>query len=146
MNEAPHIRDARVSDAAEIARLSAELGYPISAAEMRTRLVSLLGEDSQQIAVAATTPSTLVGWVAAEHRLLLEYGERVDIVGLVVDPAARRSGIGRALVTEVEIWAASRKVSTVFVRSNVVRNESHGFYEGIGYDRTKTQHAYTKSL
>ena len=32
------------------------------------------------------------------------------------------------------------------VRSNVVRHESHPFYERVGYERTKTQHAYRKRL
>jgi hypothetical protein len=32
------------------------------------------------------------------------------------------------------------------VRSNVVRAESHPFYERLGYVRSKTQHAYRKHL
>jgi hypothetical protein len=32
------------------------------------------------------------------------------------------------------------------VRSNVERVESHPFYEGIGYQRTKTSHIYRKEL
>jgi hypothetical protein len=32
------------------------------------------------------------------------------------------------------------------VRSNVVRAESHQFYERLGYARVKTQHAYRKRI
>jgi hypothetical protein len=34
----------------------------------------------------------------------------------------------------------------VSLRSNIVRPESHAFYEKIGYARFKTQHAYRKRL
>jgi len=140
------LRDARPGDAAEIARLCAELGYSATPREIEVRLSSLLAADNHCVTVATETESPLLGWIAAEHRLLLEYGERVEIVGLVVDQSARTTGIGKALVSAVERWAASRGVSTVLVRSNVVRDESHAFYPRIGYTRTKTQHSYAKSL
>jgi len=140
------LRDARLSDAAEIARLCAELGYSATPREIEVRLSSLLAADHHCVTVAAESESKLVGWIAAEHRLLLECGERVEIVGLVVDQSARTGGIGKTLVATVERWAASRGVSTVLVRSNVARNESHAFYPRIGYTRTKTQHSYAKEL
>ena len=65
---------------------------------------------------------------------------------LVVDAAARRSGLGRALVTVGEQWAAQHGLHTMVVRSNVVRPESHMFYEGIGYQRTATSHVYHKQV
>jgi hypothetical protein len=34
----------------------------------------------------------------------------------------------------------------IVVRSNVLRPESHGFYESLGYIRTKSQHVYSKCL
>lgn len=138
------VRAARLNDSAEIARLCVELGYPVTPREIKSRLSSLLEVEDQWIAVAPGPRSTLQGWVAAAHRLLLESGTRVEITGLVVDPTARRKGIGKALVSGVENWAASKGISSIFVRSNVARGESHGFYEQIGYRRTKTQHAYTK--
>lgn len=139
------IRPAVASDAPEIARLTTELGYPSSADEIASRLAGLLGSDSCFIAVAEAS-STLVGWVAAERRLLLESGERAELVGLVVDRAARRTGIGRALVAAAEQWAAARRLQVISVRSNVARAESHPFYERLGYHRIKTQHAYAKQL
>ena len=140
------IRNARESDSGEIARLCTQLGYPAHEEEMGARLASLKGSDAHWIAVAAGPDSNLLGWVAAEHRLSLESGERVEIVGLVVDRAARRRGVGRALVSAVEAWAVSRGVSTILVRSNVARSDSHEFYTRSGYGRIKTQHAYAKNL
>jgi GNAT superfamily N-acetyltransferase len=146
LNITPPIRLAQEGDVAEIARLCEVLGYPVFPEDMAARVSSLLNSERHWIAVAGGHETALLGWVAAEHRLLLESGERVEIVGLVVDPAARRKGIGNALVSGAEHWASSRGVSTVFVRSNIARTESHDFYDRIGYERTKTQHAYTKIL
>jgi hypothetical protein len=39
---------------------------------------------------------------------------------------------------------AQHGLHTVVVGSNVVRAESHPFYEGIGYQRTATSHTYRK--
>ena len=91
-------------------------------------------------------PPFLLGWIAAERRLILESGDIVEIVGLVVDTTQQRSGIGRALVVATEQWAASLGVSTLWVSSNVTRTASHPFYESLGYVRIKTQHAYAKTL
>jgi GNAT superfamily N-acetyltransferase len=140
------IRRAELADAAEIARLSGELGYPNTATEIASRLERLLVNPDHFVAVADQDEPRLLGWIAAEHRLLLEYGERVELVGLVVGAEARRTGLGRALVASAEGWARARGVRTIAVRSNAARTESHPFYEGLGYVRTKTQHSYSKSL
>lgn len=140
------IRDAELKDSDEIARLCIELGYPVSPVEIATRISALRESDSHYIAVACGPQSRLFGWVAAEHRLLLESGERVEIVGLVIDRSFRRKGVGKALVSAAECWTAARGLAKIFVRSNIVRSGAHHFYEGIGYERTKTQHAYTKTV
>jgi len=139
------IRPAVATDAAEIARLATLLGYPASTEEIAERLKHLLASASYFIAVADTS-SGLAGWVAAERRVLLESGERAELVGLIVEPDERRSGIGKTLVQAAEEWAVAQHLDVISVRSNVARAESHPFYESLGYTRRKTQHAYAKQL
>jgi N-acetylglutamate synthase-like GNAT family acetyltransferase len=139
------VRPARLEDAAEIANLSTELGYPTSEGEMKRRMEKLLQSVAYFLAVAEQE-SRVIGWVAAERRLLLESGERADIVGLIVTKNARRSGTGLALVHAAEAWAIQQGMRTMAVRSSVARLESHPFYERLGYVRAKTQHAYLKQL
>jgi GNAT superfamily N-acetyltransferase len=143
---APLIRPVRLEDAAEIAELSGQLGYPVSVSEMSGRLSRALDDPDYGITVAESTDGSLLGWIGMEFRFLLELGEEVEIVGLVVRQGARRLGIGKALLAAAEEWARRRGQESIRVRSNVTRPESHPFYERMGYARVKTQHCYRKPL
>ncbi|AKU93130.1 GNAT family N-acetyltransferase [Vulgatibacter incomptus] len=140
-----HVRDARIEDAASLASLAGELGYSSPAAEMRARLEVLLPHRDRRILVAEDD-GAILGWIEAEERLTLDSSQRVEILGLVVGTTARRRGVGAALVSAAEAWARALAVGAVTVRSNVLRAESHPFYERMGFARTKTQHYYRKRL
>ncbi|HVI57811.1 MAG TPA: GNAT family N-acetyltransferase [Luteimonas sp.] len=152
MSDAFAVRTATLDDAAEIARLSAQLGYPADVAVFEARLRRLLASPLHAVLVAGGEPASakaaggLAGLIGLEQRITLENGERVEIVGLVVDAAARRGGVGRALVAAAERWTRERGLDTLFLRSNVVRPEAHAFYPGLGFDRSKTQHVYSKRV
>jgi GNAT superfamily N-acetyltransferase len=140
------IRPVRAADAPRITGLLAELGYPGELGAVTRRLAVILRSDTQRVLVAAGG-SRIDGYVSAERRPALPHQEELlEITGLVVDAAARRSGVGRALVEAAEQWAAQQGLRTIVVRSNVVRPESHPFYEGIGYRRKSTSHTYRKEL
>jgi len=139
------LRPARSSDAAEIARLAGQLGYPADVGETGSRLERLLQDPAHHVIVAESRDG-LVGWVHVERRRMVESPERAELAGLVVDEAARRSGLGARLVSAAEEWAAARGLTEVVVRSNVVRTLSHPFYENAGYSQVKTQHVYIKAL
>ena len=140
----PEIRCAQTSDAAEMARLSGDLGYSMSIDEMRAALDRLLADSRHFILVADQGSDRLLGWMHVEHRTSLQTADRAELMGLVVDGAARRRGTGRALVDAAEQWAQSQGLATLTVRSNVTRQLSHPFYEALGYVREKTQHLYRK--
>ena len=139
------VRRAAPDDAPHVAALSRVLGYPVDPGVMSERLAHLAARAADAVFVAVDR-DRIVGWIHGSERELLEVGRQVEILGLVVDLTTRRSGAGRALVDAVERWAASRGVAQVSVRSNVVRVESHPFYERLGYKRVKTQHSYRKTL
>jgi GNAT superfamily N-acetyltransferase len=139
------VRGARPADAAEMARLACELGYPTSDEAMSDRLSALLPDAGEHIAVVPDG-DRLLGWVHVQRGLSLDIGSRAEIVGLVVDATARRHGLGRRLVAAAEDWARAQGLSSLMVRSNVARDVSHPFYASIGFERIKTQHVYTKRL
>lgn len=140
------IRMAQMPDAAQIAELSGTLGYPVSETAVAQRLDRLLPRESDVILVAENANGNVVGWIHGGELDLLESGRRTEILGLVVDPDHRNKGIGRMLVEAVESWAVNRGLGMISVRSNVLRPESHPFYERLGYRRAKTQHTYRKEL
>jgi len=140
------IRTALERDAAQIAHLSHELGYPVAESELLLRLKTLLASTRDLVLVAAGPDLKLLGWIAVAPHLALETGHRAEITGLVVGAAARRAGVGRALVGAAEAWAAQQGFGVITVRSNVLRVESHPFYQGLGYRQRKTQHCYEKTL
>jgi GNAT superfamily N-acetyltransferase len=138
------IRKATADDATAIAKLSGQLGYPAKPAVMTERLGRVLQRDDHVVFVAEI--SEVVGWTHAGEHEILEVGPLCEIWGLVVADGQRGKSIGRRLVEAVEDWARRRGLTEVSVRSNVIRPESHPFYERIGFARYKTQHAYRKRL
>jgi GNAT superfamily N-acetyltransferase len=122
------------------------LGYPVEESSLADRLSRLLVRPTDAVFVAQLGSGDVVGWIHAAEQELLESGRRCEILGLIVQPGHRGAGIGRALVEWAEHWAGSRGLEQMAVRSNVLRPESHPFYERLGYRRTKTQHAYRKRL
>lgn len=140
------VRSAVVTDAGRIAELAGVLGYESASAEIAGRLEHLLGREEDRVLVAVASSGGVVGWIHGAEHVLVEAERRCEILGLVVDAGYRGAGIGRELVSALESWAAARGLPMVTVRSNVVRQESHPFYERLGFERVKTQHAYRKVL
>jgi GNAT superfamily N-acetyltransferase len=139
------IRKATIDDAAHVAELSGILGYPVNAETMRQRLEGVLGSNAHAVFVAEIN-GQIVGWTEAAEVEILVAARRCELEGLVVADGQRGHGVGRKLVEAVEQWSRSRGLDQISLRSNVVRPESHSFYERIGYERFKTQHAYRKRI
>jgi GNAT superfamily N-acetyltransferase len=142
----PSTRSPQLSDVPRLSELSGQLGYPVSQVELGRRLTYLLTRPDHHLVLAETGHDQVVGWIHAAEQWVLESEPACEILGLVVDQNYRCQGVGRTLVAAVEAWAGTRGVTTIKVRSNVVRAESHPFYERLGYARVKSQHVYRKVL
>ncbi|HZT71166.1 MAG TPA: GNAT family N-acetyltransferase [Terriglobia bacterium] len=140
------IRPARISDAVQLADLSGQLGYPSSAEDIRRRLRAILRDPEHAVWVAEIDGATIAGWTHVFVKRLLESDRDVEIGGLVVNERFRGRGIGKTLVKRAEQWAKSKRLKSVYVRSNVIRESAHAFYQGLGYKIIKTQYAFRKSL
>ncbi len=146
MPELVAVRNAAISDAHRVAELCGVLGYPVTGDLMAERLARVLDDSEDTVLVAVLPSGKVIGWLHASERQLLEMGRYAEILGLVVDAAHRGLGVGRELIARAEAWTAARGLSDLHVRSNVVRLESHPFYQRLGYLKVKTQHAYRKAL
>lgn len=139
------VRRARPEDAASIARLSLQLDPDLDPATIAQRFTRLVERPTHAFFVLEMS-NDIVGFSAAEHRSMLQFGERVELIALVVDAGLRRQGGGVALVAATEAWSARRGVADLVVRSSLSREASHPFYLQLGYAHHKTQHVYTRSL
>jgi GNAT superfamily N-acetyltransferase len=139
------LRRARLADAPRIAALAAQLGYPSPASEVRKRLERIRRDDNHFVSVAEIG-GKVVGWVHAFVKYSIDAGPRAEIGGLVVDASRRRAGLGKLLMGEAEEWARSRELEGVYLRSNVLREPAHAFYEAIGFRKFKSQHCFLKLL
>jgi GNAT superfamily N-acetyltransferase len=142
------IRKARRSDAERIAQLSGELGYPATAGQIATRLRQLKPASKHAVFVAECSDATvgLVGWLHVSVSHLLESDIRAEVNGLIVAEGQRSAGAGAKLLEAAEEWARRHGCQGMNVRSNVIRERAHGFYERNGYEQYKTQKAFRKPL
>jgi GNAT superfamily N-acetyltransferase len=139
------IRRARPSDVARLASLAGELGYPTTTAEMKSRLRRVKPAVNNAIFVAEDGRD-VIGWIHVSVSYLLEVPLRAEINGLVVSAASRSRGTGARLLEAAEAWARTKKCEGTSVRSNVIRDRAHKFYERNGYEHYKTQKAFRKPL
>ena len=140
------IRPARSDDAAALADLSTQLGYPASAETLSQRLTRVRGEGVGEVFVAADAHDRVLGWTHVVPRLHLEESPFAELAGLVVGDGARGAGVGAALLSAAEQWARQHGFVQFRVRSNVVRERAHRFYLREGYVERKRQVVFDKTL
>jgi GNAT superfamily N-acetyltransferase len=140
------IRRANGSDVARLALLCTELGYPATAREIASRLRRLKPAADHAVFVAETFPAEVVGWLHVSVSRLLEAPLRAEVNGLIVGEGQRSNGAGARLLDAAEDWARKKECVSMSVRSNVIRERAHAFYERHGYEHYKTQKAFRKPL
>lgn len=129
-----------MKDAAEIARLLSPLGYPASGEEVAARWADW--EAQGNVALVVEGDDVLLGVITLHWMFVLHRAAPVGrISALVVDPAARGSGLGRALVHAAEAAFARTGCGWVEVTSHTRRAEAHEFYRHLGYEQTSFRFA-----
>ena len=130
------IRPAVLDDAAAIAVLLTELGYPTDAGSMRRRLEALFVEP-EHASFVADGPNGVVGvaGVRLERGFELD-GQYARLLVLVVGEGHRDRGVGAQLLAAVEAWAVERRASLVTLTSASRRVDAHRFYVRHGYGQT----------
>ena len=140
------IRLAKIGDAARLADLSTQLGYPATAAEIRQRLRGIRPATQHAVLVAEAKDAGVIGWLHVSRQPLLEVELRAEVNGLVVAEGHRSLGAGARLLAAAEDWARKHGCKGMSVRSNVIRERAHQFYERNGYEHYKTQKSFRKPL
>jgi ribosomal protein S18 acetylase RimI-like enzyme len=137
------IREAKLSDARQLAALMCELGYETTSSEMRPRLKSMLNDVLYRTFVAEID-NEVCGMIGTLTHMSHEHNDLSGkIIALVVSEKQRRSGVGRAMIAAVEKDFAKRNITRVTLTTRFAREEAHRFYEALGYSRTGYRFAKT---
>ncbi len=138
------IRSATIEDAADICRISEDMGYSKSEVEdTQCHLNSILTSENSFVFVNIHDDQ-LTGWIHGFITQPLVSRSFVEIGGLVVDAKQRRCGTGRGLVEHAQLWAHDRKL-TIRVRCNANRADALAFYRALNLQLIKTQQVFTNS-
>jgi GNAT superfamily N-acetyltransferase len=138
------IRTATIDDSSSIARLSEQLGDPVTSDQVQFRLEKSLQDEESAIFLYETN-QTIYGWVHVYGKCLIQL-EYAEIGGLVVDAQRRNLGIGKKLMREAEEWARDKGYPELRLRSGGHRKEAHEFYKSIGYANIKSQQVFNLKL
>jgi len=139
------IRRARSSDSTRLALLSCELGYSTTEAEMKVRLRRVLPK-RDNIVLVAERDREVIGWLHLSVCNLLEMSRYAEVNGLIVAEGHRSAGAGAKLIQAGEDWARKKRCVNLHVRSNVIRERAHAFYERQGLVHYKTSKVFRKPL
>jgi GNAT superfamily N-acetyltransferase len=128
------IRPAGVEDAAAIAPMLAELGYPTEPETVRARLARIAGDaDHTGILLAEVdgAPAALIGYQLIEH--LERAAPTCRITALVTGREHRRRGLAARLLAAVAELARERGCDRLEVTTRPHREDALPFYLGAGF-------------
>ena len=142
------IRDAREEDFEACQALLRQL-WPTPArsdseeqrrsADVRAVLYRLLAHPDARVVVAEEDGQIVALLDVSFRDTLLHGGPAMIIEDLIVDEAHRRQGIGARLVRWAEDVARRRGCHGIELSSDLPREDTHGFWEGLGYQRLAYQ-------
>ncbi|HLV96855.1 MAG TPA: GNAT family N-acetyltransferase [Candidatus Acidoferrales bacterium] len=140
------IRSPRQRDYAGMSELAGQLGYASAGEEIARRLAGMQDSADHAVFVAETADGEIAGWIGVFLYRCVEADARAEISGLVVAERMRSLRIGQRLLERAEDWAREKGCTASSVRSNVIRERAHTFYERNGYKHVKTQKSFRKIL
>lgn len=138
------IREVTIDDYKDIRNLNKNaLGYDFPLEKTKTQLEKILTGKGAKV-FGAFVDGKLIGYVHVSDYECSFNDSLKNIMGIAVDPAYRKKGIGRALLTQAEAWARETGAAGIRLVSSVGRTEAHKFYEVMGYTSKKEQKNFRK--
>jgi N-acetylglutamate synthase-like GNAT family acetyltransferase len=132
------IRDADKKDAAAIAKLLEELGYP-STTEFAREKIRKLGQRKHDRILVAEKDGQVAGVLSLHIMSLLHQKFNMcRVSALVVRSDHRRQYVGQRLMEMAEAYARANSCSRMEITSSEKRVDAHTFYRICGYtERSK---------
>jgi ribosomal protein S18 acetylase RimI-like enzyme len=137
------LRPAASIDAAAIAALFTDEGYPAGPSDIVERLERF--GTSQSRVIVAEHDGAILGFIAVHAMARFEHDDSIlRILALVVDAGARERGVGRTLMAEAERIGRELGAAFVELTAGHHRPEARQLYESLGYDSTVTAYLRKK--
>jgi GNAT superfamily N-acetyltransferase len=140
-----YTRQMSSEDAAVVATLSRQLGYPLSSQQILQN-INAVSRSTDHNAFVAIYDSHVVGWIGLAQAIMIESLPFCEINGLVIDENHRGKGVGKLLVEKAKQWAKEKGNDTLRLRCNVKRTGAHEFYRHLGFREIKQQTAFILDL
>jgi GNAT superfamily N-acetyltransferase len=140
------VRPPRPQDFARMADLASQLGYDAAVGDIARRLDGMRHSKEHAVFVAELPDGEIAGWIGVFIYRGVELDARAEISGLIVDERFRSQNVGLRLLERAEQRARDNGCTEASLRSNVIRDRAHKFYERNGYTHTKTQKSFRKKL
>jgi GNAT superfamily N-acetyltransferase len=138
------IRDATDGDAAALAQLLGELGYPSSEGAIPDRIARMRAEPGQHVLVASAGDRVIGLATLVVRHVIVNDAPFARLAALVVTEDQRGHGVGQALAERAEQIAREAGCNIVEVTSAVWREGAHEFYRQLGYQERPRR--FTKLL
>jgi ribosomal protein S18 acetylase RimI-like enzyme len=131
-------------DLAAITRLVEQLGYPSSESAVAGRLERLTADPGSWVFVALDG-ERVVGLASVHVMPILERDDpTARITAMVVEEAARRSGVGRTLLERMEEVARAEGCGRIYLTTRYEREGAIAFYRRMGFEDTSLR--FVKNL
>ena len=128
-------RRAETADAAALADLMTQLGYPTRTSEMEMRMEGIFADRNYGTFVAVSE-GKVCGMIGTRISCSYEHNNPGGaILALVISENMRGRGVGQALIGAAENDFAQRNIRRVAVYSHFRRTDAHEFYEKLGYTK-----------
>jgi GNAT superfamily N-acetyltransferase len=126
--------DATAVDAAAVADLLGQLGYPVPVKEAQSRL----RRAARHVILAESAGEALGLLELTFQRQITHARPLARVTAMVVRDSARRHGIGRRLMERAADLARAEGCEGIELTSAIrpEREAGHRFYEALGYERT----------
>lgn len=141
----PTIRGMAAADMPQVRTLLEQLGYVLDQTEVERRFRAVAEAQGHSLFVAEQE-GQVIGLLHLYARPALDKPPEVIVQALVVDEAARSTGVGRKLMAVAEQWTKEQGFLSVALSSNVARSEAHAFYQRLGYRIEVTSYLMRKGL
>jgi N-acetylglutamate synthase-like GNAT family acetyltransferase len=133
------VRKARPSDALAVQALYRMLVLNDDNIDVKPERIEALQDDPANRLLVAEVDDQVRGTAFLTICLDPMYGFHPYgvVENVIVDPSARGSGVGRALMVAIEDAARTAKCTKLMLLSSVSRVEAHAFFSAIGFDPEK---------